>query len=590
MHSDSVNESKDSKLQSGSVPTRANWRLPMPQLCWLFLWFSTCPCVQGLSQDISITCEIDALHPEKKLVAVKAGIQGLPQGRCSLRLPAELEKAGQAGPQLTQLELQDSKGEALPFEINGDTLTLENNDPEGLELSYQLKFHSLPNTLQLSCLDEVRGLLRTQDVLPSFAETHPAVQLGFQLPSGWQVITPAEKQQPDSYVVAPGKGVFFYLGKATELRATINSLPLVMAIEEGWPVEGEFILKELKRQINYLGKSSREWQAQPSCAVFIAGSPSGKKKQESFRYVDDLLIVTAPPKASDADEMLKLFRYRLAESIIPFFLPFLDDQSAPEFGRSLKEYLTWKVLLKTGGISRDEFLERMAQGFLLSTDPRPGSGSASALVSGRQVSLDSGRSARRLLTNFLTDLSLGFNKRKTTTIFDLLREIYRGIKNPERIEDDWLRKSHTDKGYRTLRQFSQGDTDPEFYPELLKPYALVLVRTEIPRLDFSLSESFRVSRLTARGVENRSGVLIGDRLLAINDIRLVTPEDLIKVRSLIGNNTQVVYTVERNGIALKVKQNLGKEVLLKLQQNKLADADKQERLEIFLAKEVEDQA
>jgi hypothetical protein len=588
MDSDSFDEIEDNGLPSGSAPNRAG-RCPIkPHVSWLFLLFFTHLSALGTSQDLSITCQVNAFRPDKRLAAVKASIQGLPQGKCPLRLPAESEQANLAGLRLTQLEVRDSRGEAVPFEIDGDILTVENNDAEGLELSYQIKFQALPSTLQLSCLDEVRGLLRTQDVLPSFADTHPAVQLSFQLPSGWQVITPVEKQQIDGHVFAPGQGAVFYLGKATEVRATINSLPMVLAVEKGWPVERELILRELKRQINYLGKSSREWQAQPSFAVFLAGSLNGKKKQEPFRHVDDLLIVTAPPKASDADEMLKLLRYRLAESIIPCFLLILDDQSSSEFGRSLKQYLTWKVLLKTGGTSRDEFLEQMAQGFLLATDPRPGSGSASALVSAKQVSSESGRSARRLLTNFLTDLSLSFNRRKTPTIFDFLKEIYRGTRDAERIEDDWLRRSHTDKGYRNLRRFLQGDTDPELCSELLKPYALVLTRTEIPRLGFSLSESFRVSHLTVQGVENRSGVLIGDKVLAINDIRLVTPEDLIKIRSLMGSNTQVVFTVERNGSLLKVRQNLGRELLLKLQLNKLADADKQERLAIFLAKEVED--
>ena len=54
-----------------------------------------------------------------------------------------------------------------------------------------------------------------------------------------------------------------------------------------------------------------------------------------------------------------------------------------------------------------------------------------------------------------------------------------------------------------------------------------------------------------------------------------------------GNYPQVEVTMERNGTFQKVKLDLDWEVVLKLELNKLADADKQERLESFLTKEVE---
>ena len=77
----------------------------------------------------------------------------------------------------------------------------------------------------------------------------------------------------------------------------------------------------------------------------------------------------------------------------------------------------------------------------------------------------------------------------------------------------------------------------------------------------------------------------GDRILAINNYRLMLPDDLLKCRSRLTPGQEVQLDVERRSLPLRVTQRVAKEVMLKLEINKLADADKQQKLEQFLSVE-----
>ena len=80
----------------------------------------------------------------------------------------------------------------------------------------------------------------------------------------------------------------------------------------------------------------------------------------------------------------------------------------------------------------------------------------------------------------------------------------------------------------------------------------------------------------------------GDRILAIDNHRLVLPDDLLKCRSRLTPGQEVQLDVERRSFPLRVTHRVAKEVMLKLEINKLADADKQQKLEQFLSVEPEE--
>ena len=79
---------------------------------------------------------------------------------------------------------------------------------------------------------------------------------------------------------------------------------------------------------------------------------------------------------------------------------------------------------------------------------------------------------------------------------------------------------------------------------------------------------------------------LGDRILAVNQNPLLEPTDLLKLRGWLRAGENVTLTVERNGIVLKFQERLATTNYCRLAANGLADSDKQQRLERFLAKEV----
>jgi len=549
------------------------------------VWLLSSP---GLPEDLQITYQIGVFQPAKRRIAVKAVVHGLPEGKFVLRLPGEANDLETDRVRLSDLDLQDLNGDTVPFEVEGSSLTFENNDTREFGVTYELQFQALPSPLHLSHMDESRGLISSRDFLITEGEILPSAEVHFQVPLGWKIISPAQKLGPDGYEVLSGESTVFYLGRANEFRTTVNSMPMVLAVEKGWPLESEATLSDLKKTIKYLSKTSQEWQAQPSFVVLLGDHTDRKKVKEVSLHEDKFLALTAPLGTELPSETLELFRYRLAVAMMQCYLPYLDSVPVSDVTLSLREYLTQKVLLKTGAISRDQFLDAMARGFASEPDDSDGNRFLTVRPNKRPAPSQIGSMQRKILVGFLIDLSLSFRPTGPVSVFDFIKDTYRSARESDRIEIELLRRSQTDKGYKSLLRFLEGGSSPELCSELLKPYGLVLLRSEMPNLGFSLSESFRIVRLAKQGVKGRSPFRIGDKLIAIDDFRLVKPDDLIKARSLIGTNPQAVITLERDGDLLRVKKTLDRDVLLKLEVNKLADADKLERLESLLMREVED--
>jgi predicted metalloprotease with PDZ domain len=123
--------------------------------------------------------------------------------------------------------------------------------------------------------------------------------------------------------------------------------------------------------------------------------------------------------------------------------------------------------------------------------------------------------------------------------------------------------------------------------DLLRPFALLFDRRELPAFDFQLNEAFQIAQLGG-SPEGSAMLESGDRILAVNNHRLVLPDDLLKCRSRLTPGQEVQLDVERRSIPLRVTHRVAKEVMLELEINKLADADKQQKLEQFLSVEAEE--
>ena len=123
--------------------------------------------------------------------------------------------------------------------------------------------------------------------------------------------------------------------------------------------------------------------------------------------------------------------------------------------------------------------------------------------------------------------------------------------------------------------------------DLLRPFALLFDCRELPAFDFQLNETFQIAQLGGH-TEGSAMLESGDRILAINNYRLMLPDDLLKCRSRLTPGQEVQLEVERRSTSLRVTHRVAKEVMLKLEINKLADADKQQKLEQFLSVEAEE--
>ena len=84
--------------------------------------------------------------------------------------------------------------------------------------------------------------------------------------------------------------------------------------------------------------------------------------------------------------------------------------------------------------------------------------------------------------------------------------------------------------------------------DLLRPFALLFDRRELPAFDFQLNESFQVAQVNGHTLEPAL-LEAGDRILAINNHRLVLPDDLLKCRSRLVPGQEVHLDVERRSLS-----------------------------------------
>ena len=122
----------------------------------------------------------------------------------------------------------------------------------------------------------------------------------------------------------------------------------------------------------------------------------------------------------------------------------------------------------------------------------------------------------------------------------------------------------------------------------LKPFGLVFEMRDLPDLSIDLNENFQVERIRKKGEGTSGALLVGDKIMAIGDTRILRPIDLIKCRSAMHPGDEITLVVERSGVVQKIKQRVGRETFVRLEPNRLSDSDKQEKLEAFWMREIDE--
>jgi hypothetical protein len=554
----------------------------------LLLMLQTGLLAESAASEVRISYQVDVKRTGKRVFSIKATAHELPEGIVRFGLSKSSISPSLAKQPHLMLEVRNGSGESVVLKEEEDSWILDNSSQGNLEFCYELRSGLHSEMSEISYLDSSRGLLHSSDFQLNF-EGHDSVSnITFNLPSGWKAISPLNRVEEMTYLLNTGHDSIFYLGDATEVKVSVNSIAMLLGVEDRWPFTSQETLNELRRQLNYLGKTTRQWQAQPSLVLFWRARQDDSKTEAFSLHHDDFLLIRAPGGSLSHEEMQNSIRRQLTDELLQCYLPVLDSANEDNSINSLRQYLVWKCLLKTGATSRSDFLAQMALGFREWFNSLENPGNSVPKASKLRQAFEDIATDRRISVNFILDLSLSFYGKEKKSIFEFLDSSSAMPRDAKRIEEDLLKVSSAGRGEFPIHELLQSYATPVTVGEVLKLFGLTMVRGDVPKLGFGLTESFQIQSRSGDLPAYQSELLPGDRVVSVQNHRLVNPSDLIKVRSLLSSADIMNVTVERNGVFLQIRQPLAKEQDLRIEANKLSDADKLERLEGFLSREVED--
>jgi hypothetical protein len=532
------------------------------------------------SGPVQLRYTVDASQTAKRFLKIQAQIEGLPEGRTTIIFP---DSRNSVPNRISQVGWESEDGEVSSITLEDDQLVVESSGSELVKLVFQLRTEAFQHLDRTTYLDGDRCLLHLQDVLLQIENQDPKVAVSFVLPDSWEVISTARPAQDGGYLIETRRPAPFYLGKAESARDDDNDL-VSMAIEPGWPSAKE-LLAALRQQVRHRQKFVKRGGARPLLAVFLSPKRPVPGKELLSSGAPQLLALTALPE-TEKPIAIRTVQEAMARGLARLYFPVTANFSVALAPDRLIDYLALKALLKTGVLEKGEFLDALAAdlwntfGEVDESQPKPPSNVKTARTAATLP-------PRTRCSGLLLDLALSFYG---DTLWSLDAFLGSGLaaSSAEPITEADLRKR--------LRQEQQAaaaltgvwqSEEIQRIGDLLRPFGLLFDRRELPAFDFQLNETFQIAQLS--GHTDGSAMLeSGDRILAINNHRLVLPDDLLKCRSRLTPGQEVQLDVERRSIPLRVTHRVAKEVMLKLEINKLADADKQQKLEQFLSVEAEE--
>jgi hypothetical protein len=425
-------------------------------------------------------------------------------------------------------------------------------------------------------VDERRCLLNPQDafLLPDAAGA--TFKVSFVLPEKWEVATLATPSVDASYELVSGRETF-YLGEADRFSGRLNNCAVTLAIEPGSRSPARDVWREARNQVTYLQTVAGDWKPRSLLAVFLSPSIASSRTGVSLRKGNEIFLI--PPDAiSEPGGSRGSVHLQLAEKLVGYFLPVVLRLQDTELQESLTVYLALKACLKTGVLSKTDFLERIS----LSLDQeRPGFKSSAMPTSENGKPRAASSTARKIFDLFVVDLALAFEGGQDGALVGAIERLLQGSRKTEL---GWLPKLMREQKLVPIAEGATSSNESQV-EDLLKPFGLLLRQVRIPHFNFELSETFEVTSVARLGEHGSSNLQTGDRVLTINQNRLLGPIDLLKLRGSIGAGEDVTLTIERGGSMLILKERITLESSWKLAVNGLADSDKQVELEKFLARE-----
>ena len=526
---------------------------------------------------VQLRYRVDASQPAKRLLKIQVQIEGLPEGRTTIIFP---DSKNSPPNRISQVGWESEDGEVSSMTLEDDQLVVESSASEPVKLVFQLRTEAFQHLDRTTYLDGDRCLLHLQDVFLQIENQDPKAAVSFVLPDSWEVISTARPAKDGSYSIETRRPAPFYLGKAESSRDDDNDL-VSMAIEPGWPPANE-LLGELRQQIRHRQRFAKKGGARPLLAVFLSSKRPVPAKELASSGVPQLLALSA----SETPLAIRTVQQAIARGLARLYFPATANFSAALGSDRLIDYLALKALLKTGVLGKGEFLDALAVdlwstfGEVRESQPKPRSHVRTAHTATTVP-------PRSRYSGLLLDLALSFYGDALQSLDAFLASGF-AASSAELITETDLRKRlrQEHQAAAALTGVWQAE-ETQRIGDLLRPFALLFDRRELPAFDFQLNETFQIAQVGGH-TEGSAMLESGDRILAINNHRLVLPDDLMKCRSRLTPGQEVQLDVERRSIPLRVTHRVAKEVMLKLEINKLADADKQQKLEQFLSVEAEE--
>jgi len=526
--------------------------------------------------DTKIHYIVDARETSRKELALTARIAGLPRGEVTLEFLSSKDNLREGGSRISGLNVMTSDGAPKSIRQQRTKFRFQNPSDEPVEISYRLKNSDTRGLGKSTYVDERRCLLNPQDafLLPDAARS--TFKVSFVLPEKWEVATLATPSVDASYELVSGRETF-YLGEADRFSGRFNNCNVTLAIEADSPSPARDVWREARNQVTYLQTVAGDWKPRSLLVVLLSPNISSSRTGVSLRRGNEIFLI--PPEAISGPTSAKgSVHVQLAEKLVGYFLPVVLRMQEPELQDNLTIYLALKTCLKTGTLSKTDFLERISCSL---DQERPGFKSSAMPTSEIGKSRAATPTTRKMFAFFMADLALAFDGEQDGALVGAIERLLLGTK---KTEAGWFLKLMREEKLSPIAEGATVSSESQI-EDVLKPFGLFLRQVRIPHFNFELSETFEVTRVVPSLEHGNSNLQTGDHVLAINQNRLLGPVDLLKLRSSLGTGEYVTLTIERSGSVLTLKEKMALESSWKLAVNGLADSDKQVELEKFLARE-----
>jgi predicted metalloprotease with PDZ domain len=331
------------------------------------------------------------------------------------------------------------------------------------------------------------------------------MEVEFQLPDKWQLVTPWQPLEPRRFLVTDPVELTesaMMAGRFDERSIDVGSLTVLLAVAHSLP-DTAALFEEMLREVL------------PAITTILGGSPEGTfviaaSREEAFsgggtfpRSIS--LLFEEPPSIENRGEWSHVLIHELLHLWIGVALSPAADQQEYWFTEGFTDYLTNLVQVGRGIISEDEFWQRIAEHYAKYE-------SVAGETSLRAAGMDKGRHydlvySGGLVAALALDVEMRSISGGAIGVTDLLREMYRsfGVPNRPFTADDLLPATESLIG-KNLGDFFHSyvfGTETIASDRFLKPLGLRLVSSE----GSSVSRISSRSRVTPEQLHLRRAII-----------------------------------------------------------------------------------